>query len=157
MASMHQYDHMMSDSDDESFVVLGSSIPPESLLEVQQSDCQPPEEVDRSVIQASLQSAREAINELSKSEVSNKSSIVEMFPSLPKVESLPNGQLIQPDTTSPSSIMSNMSELTPSEVQARVDGLIEENNKLKGKKHIFFYKLNYHIKHCSKAVCNCWY
>lgn len=120
--SAHQYDaSQSSDSDDESFVVLSRSLPPESLLEVNYEDLT--KTIDPEPIEQSIQQANEAIVELSQSEMNDR------LPSLPKVFGL-NHPFTFPD--SQSSASSNVSDLSPNEVQQKVESLIEENTKLKG-------------------------
>lgn len=130
MATSVHYDHMTSDSDDESFVVLSSSLQPESMLEIRKEDI---EQIDNEIIQKSIDSASEAIGELSKSCMNATD---ESLPSMPKVGSVltaMENHFIAPNSTT--SIKSNCSDMSQSEIQFKVENLIEENNKLKGKFH----------------------
>lgn len=175
-----------SDSDDESFVVLGRSLPYDSILEVKKDDCI--DALSTDIVQSSINSAKEAMNELSKSEMSrndlskndlsridlsridlsrsdlsrndlssndltrnelsnnelsksdmSKSEASEKLPSLPnqfKLSDLPGRSLMcAADTTinGTNGTNSNVSSLSQDEIQQKVESLIEENSRLKGR------------------------
>ncbi|KAK5647580.1 hypothetical protein RI129_002472 [Pyrocoelia pectoralis] len=111
---------LRSESDDEeSFVVLGHSLPPESIVEVKNDV---PKLIDSSLVQQSISLTTSSL------ELSNLSS-----PSLPKLdeELSVTRQYVSAVSTTP-----NLSvDLSPDEIQQKVDVLIAENLKLKETLH----------------------
>jgi len=117
--------HPESD-DEESFVVLCRSLPPDSLVQDSASEAVDVESIQTSVIQDSLKLTASALSQLSTSSSS--------LPPIPKVneqELVINLQEHAPNTTTPSSSV----DLSPDEIQQKLDVLIEENMKLKETLH----------------------
>ncbi|KAF2897383.1 hypothetical protein ILUMI_08797 [Ignelater luminosus] len=116
---------LQNESDDEeSFVVLGHSLPPESLSV--DCGCEPSESLNSTVVQESLKLTSNALSQLPVSTTSS-------FPSLPKVE---HHDLVIPseENYSNHSIQSSV-DLGPDEIQQKVDSLVKENIKLKETLH----------------------
>uniref|UniRef100_A0A1Y1L1Y4 NF-kappa-B essential modulator NEMO CC2-LZ domain-containing protein n=1 Tax=Photinus pyralis TaxID=7054 RepID=A0A1Y1L1Y4_PHOPY len=106
--------------DEESFVVLGHSLPPESIVEVKNDT---PDLLDSSVVQQSISLASSALE-----------SSLPSSPSLPQLDK----ELILRVTKQNVSAMTSANvsvDLSPDEIQQKVDLLIEENLKLKETLH----------------------
>lgn len=116
--------HPESD-DEESFVVLGSSLPPESLS----IDCgqELTESIDATVVQESLKLTASALSQLSLNAPS--------FPSMPSINKQDLVMPVQENDFNMTSTTNSSVDLSPDEVQQKLDKLIAENLKLKETLH----------------------
>lgn len=118
-----------NDSDEESFVILDQSLPPESLINITEAKVV---SIDPALVKESLEIAASASMLITDNE---------KLPSLPTVEQYQKvSSSIQHTPDSSCSLGSNVSDLSPNEIQAKIENLIVDNHKLKGK-YIFRCKI----------------